>query len=210
MNTATNGYYARVSLSFAKKTDTDLIAFTRNVIAMTTGNAQYPNPVPSLATLTTTVNDFESKVHDSLNGGKVEIAARNAARVDLLGQFRQLASYVQTHCNADLLALLTSGFEAVRAPSPAGILPAPANPSLSLTGKTGELLFRFDRVTNAQNYSIQTAVAAHGPWEDYDIFSASRNLLEGLTPGQMCWARACANGSAGASEWSTPTSAMAV
>lgn len=210
MNTATDGYYARVSLSFARKPDTDLIAFTRNVISLMTGNAQYPNPTPALATLTTAVNDFESKVHDALNGGKIEIAARNAASVALLAMLRQLAAYVQASCGADLLALLTSGFEAVRAPSPAGILPAPANPRLSLTGKSGELWFKFDRIANAQNYTIQTAAAAVGPWQDYDLSTASRVLIEALTPGQVCWARACANGSAGASEWSASTSAMAI
>ena len=210
MNTSTDGYYARVSLSFAKKIDTDLIAFTKNVITLTTGNAQYPNPLPSLATLTTTVNDYESKVHEALNGGKIEIATRNAARLDILAMLRQLASYVQTHCDADLLALLTSGFDAVRAPSPAGILPAPSNPRLMLTGKSGELWFKFDRVTNAVNYSIQVATSANGPWQDYDLSTASRVLIDALTPGQVCWARSCANGSAGASEWSAPISAMAI
>ena len=86
----------------------------------------------------------------------------------------------------------------------------PANPRLSLTGKTGELWFKFDRVTNAQNYTIQTATASSGPWEDYDLSGASRVLLEGLTPGTIYWVQACANGSAGASEWTAPISAMAI
>lgn len=210
MNTSTDGYYARVSLSFARKIDTDLIAFTRNVISMLTCNAQYPSPTPPLTSLTTSVGDFESKVHEALNGGKIAIASRNAARVELLALLRQLAAYVQASCDADLLALLTSGFEPVRAPSPAGILPAPANPRLMLTGKSGELWFKFDRVTNAVNYSIQVATNANGPWQDYDLATTSRVLIEALTPGQVCWARSCANGSAGASEWTVPTSAMAI
>ncbi len=210
MNNSTNGYYARVSLGFASKVDTDLIAFVRNVITLMTGNAQYPAPNPALAALTTAVDDFETKVHDALNGGKIEIATRNAARVEMLSLMRQLAAYVQGNCGADLLALLTSGFDAVRAPSPAGILPPPQNPRLTLTGKSGELQFKFDRVANAANYSLQTATSSAGPWLDYDLSTASRAIIDGLTPGTNVWARACANGSAGASEWSTPTTAMAV
>ena len=210
MNTATNGYYARVSLGFAAKLDTDLIAFTKKVTTLMTGNTQYPSPSPTLAVITTAVDDFETKVHDALNGGKIAIAARNAARVELLSLMRQLASYVQGNCGADLLLLLTSGFEAVRAPSKAGILPAPRNPSLSLTDKSGELLFKFDRVVNAANYTIETATSAAGPWTEWDISSTSRVVIDGLTPGQTYWARARANGTAGPSDWTVPTSSMAM
>ena len=210
MKNTTNGYYARVALSFARKVDTDLIAFVRNVITMMTNNTQYPEPTPALAVLTTSVNAFEKAVHDALDGGKIAIATRNAARVELLAQMRQLAAYVQANCNADLLALIGSGFDAVRAPSKVGTLPAPANPRLSLTDKSGELMFRFDRVNNAVNYSVQTAPAATGPWTDEDLSTSTRVLIGGLTPGEILWARACANGSAGASEWTAPTTAMAI
>ena len=210
MNNSTNGYFARVALSFARKVDTDLIAFVRNVITLMTNNAQYPTPTPSLAALTTSVNAFETTVHDALGGGKIIIATRNAARVELLALMRQLAAYVQASCNADLLALISSGFDAVRAPSPVGVLPAPQNPRLGLTGKSGELMLRFDRVTNASNYSVQTAPEATGPWADEDISTATRVVIGGLTPGETLWARACANGSAGASEWSAPATAMAI
>jgi len=210
MNNAVNGFYARVALSFAKKIDTDLIVFVRNVVTLMTSNAQYPQPSPDLATITTSVDDFETKVQAALNGGKIIIAARNAARVELLSLMRQLAAYVQGNCDADLAALLTSGFDAVRAPSPAGVLPPPENPRLALTVKSGELMLRFDRVTNAVNYTVQTAASANGPWTAYALSTSTRVLIGGLTPGRVYWARTCANGSAGAGGWSTVTSAMAV
>jgi hypothetical protein len=80
MNTEINGFFPRVSLSFAKKIDTDLIAFVRNAIALITGNPKYPTPSPSLATITTSVNAFEVAVHDALDGGRIAMATRNAAR----------------------------------------------------------------------------------------------------------------------------------
>lgn len=95
INNTTNGYFARVALSFARKIGTDLIAFARNVIALMTNNTQYPTPTPTLATLTTSVNAFETAVHEALNGGRIVIATRNAARVELLALMRQLAAYVQ-------------------------------------------------------------------------------------------------------------------
>jgi len=206
----TNGFYARVALSFARKIDTDLIAFVRNVVTLMTSNPLYPSPQPTLSAVTGSVNAFEARVHDAIDGGRIAIATRNAARVDLLALLRQLAAYVQGNCGADVLGIIGSGFDPVRAPAPAGALPPPQNARLSRTDASGELLLRFDRVANAVNYSIQTAAAADGPWEDWDLSTASRVMIDGLTPGTVLWARACANGSAGASDWSGPATAMAV
>ena len=45
-------------------------------------------------------------------------------------------------------------------------------------------MLRFDRVTNASNYSVQTAPEATGPWADEDISTATRVVIGGLTPGE--------------------------
>jgi hypothetical protein len=213
MNTSINGFFPRVSLGFARKIDTDLIAFVKNILTLLAGLiGQYPTPSPSLATITTAVNAFETKVQDALNGGKIEIGARNAARNELLSLMRQLAAYVQGQCDANVQNIIERGFEAVRAPSPVGTLPAPTNPRLDLTTEkeSGQLLFKFDRVSNVLNYSVQSAESPDGPWEDQDLSSSTRVIIAGLTPGKLYWARVCANGTAGASPWSAPTSARAV
>jgi hypothetical protein len=211
MNTAINGFFPRVSLGFARKIDTGLIAFVKNIVTLLAGlSSQYPSPSPTLETITTAVNTFETKVHDALNGGKIEIGARNAARNELLSLMRQLAAYVEGQCAFDVQNIIETGFEAVRAPSPVGTLPPPQNPRLSYNGMSGELLLKFDRVMNAANYSVQTAESPDGPWEDQDLSSSTRVRIGGLTPGKVYWARACANGSKGASEWSAATSARAV
>lgn len=147
---------------------------------------------------------------EALDGAKIAIAMRNAARVDLLSLVRQLAAYVQGHCGDDLVNLLGSGFDAIKAPSPIGQLQASQNLRLVLTDVSGELGLRFDRVLNAANYSVQTAISADGPWEDRGLFSGSRVNLDGFTPGKVYWARARANGTAGPSDWGGPAQAMAL
>jgi len=129
-----------------------------------TKNPQYPTPKPTLAAITVSVNGFALKVQAALDGGKIAIAARKAARVELLSLMRQLAAYVQGNCNANLTA--------------------PLNPRLALTRKRGELLFKFERVKNSVNYTIQIADSANGPWRDYDRSTATRVVIDGLTPGQ--------------------------
>jgi hypothetical protein len=205
-----SGSYPRVSLGFARKIDTDLIAFTRNVIALMTGNAQYPTPSPTLKVIGTAVDALETAVHDALGGGKIAIATRNAARAEMLSLLRQLAAYVTGNCGADLVLLLGSGFEPIKMASPVGVLPAPEKLRLTLTGTSGELQLRFDRVVNAANYSVQSAQNADGPWENQALSTSTRVLIRDLTPGKVYWVRACANGSAGPSGWGGPATAMAV
>lgn len=209
-STIVSGFFPRVSLGFARKIDTDLIVFVRNIVTLMTGSAKYPTPSPTLATITTSVDAFEVAVQEALEGGKLAVAARNAARVELLSLVRQLAAYVQGHCDADLVNIFESGFNAVRAPAPIGQLPAPANVRLVMTGLSGQLSLRFDRVDNAANYSIQSATSADGPWEDKGLSPNTRVMFDGLTPGKMYWGRVRANGTAGPSDWSSPATAMAL
>jgi hypothetical protein len=167
-------------------------------------------PSPTLKVIGTAVDALETAVHDALDGGRIAIATRNAARAELLSLLRQLASYVTGNCNADLVALFSSGFAAVKTPSPVGVLPAPENLRLNLTGISGELFLRFDRVQNAANYSVQVATSPDGPWQEQALSTSTRVTFRGLTPGKAYWARAAANGSAGRSGWGGPATAMAV
>jgi hypothetical protein len=112
--------------------------------------------------------------------------------------------------NQSELSKIDEEFEAIRTPSVVGVFPAPQNLRLEYTGMSGELLLKFDRVINANNYSVQTAASSEGPWEDQGLSTTVRVNIDGLTPGKVCWARVCANGSAGASEWGGPATAMAV
>ena len=205
------GFYPRVSLGFANRSDTYVIAFTRNVInLMTADKTDYPTPSPTLAVVTTAVDAFEVAVHEALDGGKIKIAARNAARAELLALPKQLAAYVTGNCNLSVVTLLNSGFNAIKTPSPAGVLPTPQDLRLEYTGISGELMLKFRRVYNADNYTIQTAINAEGPWQDFTLSTASRVKITDLTPGKTYWVRACANGSKGPSGWGGPATAMAV
>ena len=57
--------------------------------------------------------------------------AKNAAREMLMAKLRSLALAVQQACGDDLAVLLPSGYEATRSPTPAGVLPAPRQVTLT-------------------------------------------------------------------------------
>lgn len=130
--------------------------------------------------------------------------------MELLSATRQLASYVQGHCQDDLVILLGSGFDAVKAKSPSQVPATPENQRLNATGITGEMQLKFDRVQYAVNYTVQTAESSDGPWVDQGLSTASRVTLDGFTPGKIYWGRACANGSQGTSDFGGPATGMAM
>lgn len=210
MSSIVNGYYPRCARYYATYPIAVFIIWLRNVVAMMTGNAHFPTPAPTLAVVTAAVNELEVKAQEALNGGKVQMAARRAAEATALSLARQLGNYVESQANGDLEVLLSSGFEAVKAPSPSVVPAAPGNPTLSYTGVTGEMLFRFTGDSNVRNFSIECGESATGPWTDRGLSTATRVVLDGLTPGKVYWARACANAAAGTSDWCTPASLMAV
>ena len=200
-----NSLIARVSYGFSRLKASVFITFVRNVVTLMTGNANFETPSPALEAITRAANNFASLVEQALNGDRIVIKARNAARVVLLNLMRQLAAYVQGHCQDSVAILATSGFENIKPKSPSTIPAVPANPRLSAGRVSSTLIFRFGRDKNVNNFSIQTADDSAGPWTDWGLSSRARVVLENLTPLKLKWARARANGSAGSSDWSEPT-----
>lgn len=45
-------------------------------------------------------------------------------------------------------------------------------------------MLRFDKLANANNYSVQTTLDDNGFWTDQPVSSSTRVLLTGLTPGK--------------------------
>ena len=202
--------FARGLLGFVRLNNDSLIMFCRNVIAMMTGNASYMTPSPTLAIVTTAVDLLDSSVQEAMTGDRIKISARRDARRSLIALMRQLAAYVQGHCNDDVTTLLSSGFQASRRPSPPVLPAVPANPRLDNGPTSGTLVLRHKTSPNTANYSVQTALSATGPFTDYALVTSTRTVIGDLTPGSTVYARARANGSLGASDWSSVVSRMVV
>jgi Fibronectin type III domain len=196
----------RVSLEFAGYNDSDLDEFTGNVITSLTGNASFPTPPVTPTILGTLNSTFHDAILAAMPGGIQLTAAKNAARLNVIGALRQEASYVQTHASQNLDVLLTSGFYANstnRAQSP---LEQPVILLVENLAAT-QLLVRVSPITNAKSYQVRLTIAGNPP-VDGGIFTQSRrivlmNLVTGTT--YTIQVRAI-GGSTGSSEWSDPLS----
>jgi hypothetical protein len=209
-STITDGLYPRVSRTFARLSVSLLITFLRNVITQLTGNPAFPTPTPTLAVMSTSVDDLDAKNQAAINRGRLEVAARRAAKITTLAQARQLGNYVEARCNGSLETLLSSGFEAVRAPSPSIVPGVPGNARLTYNGTSGEMILRFTGDSNVKNFSVQHAESVMGPWIDHALSTSTRVKITDLTPGKMYWGRVRANGTAGSSDWCPATCLMAI
>ena len=200
-----------VSLSFSKLTDGNLVTKTNQIIASLTGNASYPTPSPTLPVVQTATAAFSTALTAAADGGRTKTAEKNAARSVLLGLLRNLALYVQQHCNDDLPMLLSSGFDAQKEPQPAGVLPAPESVTLTQSPLSGRLDFRGAPVANASAYEGQmTTDINKDEWKDVGTFTSTRFSLDDLKPGTTYWARSRAIGAAGPGAWSDAVAAMAI
>ena len=119
-----------------------------------TNNASYPKPSPTLASVTTAIDDFSTAIDNAADGGITLTIIKNQKRAALGAVLRKLASYVHVACNGDLAALTSSGFPVWKPRrTPVGVLPAPATPVLSLGSRTGELNASTPPIANASVYS---------------------------------------------------------
>jgi hypothetical protein len=211
MSTIQNGLLPLVSRLYTKYPVSILVTFLRNVVTMLTANPAFPGPTsPTLAVMTTSLDDLDAKTQAALGGGRLAVASRRAAEVQVRVLARQLGNYVESHCGESVETLLSSGFDAQRAATPSQMPAVPGNPRLSHNGSSGVLLFRFTGDSNVRNFSVQHAENEAGPWIDHDLSTSTRVEIPSLTPGKVYYARAQAHATAGTSDWTVPTSKMAI
>jgi hypothetical protein len=199
----------KVSFGFARLSDMELDNFAQSVIDSMTGNATYPTPPITMANLQTAKTDFTNKIAAAQAGGPADTAAKNNSRQSLLGMLRLLAAYVQMRSNNDMALLLSSGFQAQSTNRASAPLDQPQGLALK-NSASGQLVASVTPVKNTSMYEGRIELDAD--WLPSVFTGDSQHVIcDGLTPGKNYTAQVRAlGGSTGQSDWSDPSSHMAM
>jgi|SRR5947207_2233946 len=202
----------KVSLGFAKLSDTELDNFAQRVIDRMTGNGSFHTPHVPMTNVQTQKDDFTAKVSAAQSGGPADTAAKNNARQALLGSLRQQALYVQITCDGDISQLLSSGFEAQSTNRASVPLDKPEALVIK-NGTSGQLVASVGPVKNTSMYEGRIKLDDDGAaWLPSVITGDSQHIIfNGLTRGKDYTVEVRALGGAtGQSDWSDPSSHMAM
>ena len=200
----------RVSYTFTKLSDNDLMPYVQVLIICLTGNAAFPALPVKIADFTALFTAFQTAVTSMGKSSSPELTAlRDEAREALLDAARKNGAYVQSIALNSLSMLLSSGYQNVPTQSPSSPLDTPTILSATNNGTT-QVMLRLSRVANARSYLIQLSTDNGKTWTLAGAFQKARSIvLTGFTPGTTYMIQAQAiGGSTGQSGWSTPVSIM--
>ena len=193
-------------------TDAQLVTDTQTILQTLADNvAIYAKPSPTLAVVTTALNKFSTAIGAAADGGTALTLAKNAARAELVALLRLLAAYVQIVCAGSMENLLLSGFPPQKSSrNPVGVLPAPANVTVNLGARSGELDSKANPIPGAAIYNWKLTASGQTATLQTAQTTAASTIFDGLTPGVVYTVEVNAVGSAGPSDWSQPVSQMVV
>lgn len=195
--------------------DNDLLNQAGTVLLAMDGNANFPTPVPDMATVQTAFEDYKIKLEAaSKQGSPLDKSLKNDAKQVLAALLKRLGFYVNTVADGSLSIILSSGFPP--AGMPVRLLP-PATPErLKLTDwlQSGQAQVLFDPVAEAwmYEYAMSSEKAPDGGivWPEPLTTRKSRgNVIAPVIPGVTYYVRVRARNGAGFSDWSDPVSLIA-
>lgn len=202
----------KIKMSVARLNPTALIEFTEKLIARMTGNANFPDPQPSLADLTAKKDELDALVIAADDGTRQDRFDRNQAATELKDMIRVLASYVGMVAAGDGSIILSSGFKIRNASEPVPPLSVPQSLKAMYTDHRGMIELDWARVANALNYQVLMSTDPALPlseWTAVALTSRSKTEVSNLKRGQTYWFKVQAVGRTDKSGFSESAEIMA-
>ena len=194
----------------AASSDNDFEATTHSIITALTGSTVFNNPKPALAELSSHLAAFTTSASAAREGGRVDTAAKNAARAVVQEDFRQLGQYIDDTA-VTFEDFLSSKYPLQKERSPIGIQPAPSNLRIKHGKVSGSLDALCDVNDHRVMYEWQTATGqTPAEWITQPSTNSSRASFSGFTPGTWVNTRARIRVPAGAGDWSNVVQIMMI
>lgn len=202
-----------VKLALTGLSPAKLVERARAIIKALTGNADFPNPTPSLAEVeaaTDAVEDADNDVQN--NGGRQDYLKRDLRVQTLRDLLTLLGAYVQVTSGGDPEKILSTGFKLRKAPEPVGPLPAPGALQALANRLVGVIDLRWEQVKGRMFYEAQINDGdplVEANWKALINLSNNAYMATGLESGKAYSFRVRAVGAAGPGPWSDPATEKA-
>ena len=202
---------AQVKKGLSNLNSTQLVAKTSFIVERMTGNPAFPDPTPSLASVTDAIAALQVASVEALDKGVLAIATRRKREQELRLLMAQLAGYVSSVAAGNELAILSSGFEVVRRGSPAPEPAMPVDVRASISDHVGRAVLSWKPVDMALAYQVQWTAgdpASEEGWHMLALSTRASRKLNGLPSGKVAHFRVAAYGTAGMGPWSQVASTL--
>jgi hypothetical protein len=192
----------------APKTAPELLVLARTIVEAMRGNAWFPAPVPSLATVQAAIDRLEEAEAAALSMAVGLKQARNSARAALVSLLHRLRAYVQGVAdeNPDSAGSIIEGAALSvaarndKAKAPLAVLRGGVSGSVRLVAKA---------VAKVASYEWQQSMDAGKTWVDLPKTLQAKITVSGLTPGMTYGFRFRAITRPGVGDWCEATWHMA-
>lgn len=174
---------AKVKLDFIALPIPQKIEYVRDRVGDMTGNSNFPTPDVPLATITTAVNDLETKYLAAQGGGTAQTAAQNASEEALDDLMREEAGYVTRIADGNVVIITSAGFTATQTePSPVAAPAKVQNLTLKHGVQPGTILTNCDSADGAKGY---VTIITNTPNAPISVNNGSVVLQTGNAPSPL-------------------------
>jgi len=199
----------KVKLNLRGLSIPEKLARGRQIVAAMTGNANFPTPQPTLAAITTAINDLDA-AFNATQAARQEAKARtndqNLKEASLDQVLTQLAAHVESVSGEDESLIMSAGLD-VRSPnSSVGEAQTPEGLTATAGDHDGEIDLQWNRVDGARTYAIERSPdpPTAESWKHETVSTRSSVTIQGLTSGTKYWFRVASINAQGQSGWSNP------
>jgi len=205
---------AKVKLNFRKLSVPEKVAKARQIVTALTGNANFPNPVPPLATMTTGINDLNTAfttAQANKQAWKTSVTDQSMKEDTLDQLVSQCASYVESVAGPNEALINSAGMDAKAIGGASTVPDVPSGLDVTIGDHDGQLDLSWDPVSAAKSYVIQQSAdpPTATSWTHAGTSTKSSTTIDGLTSGTRHWFRVSAIGAGGQSGWSDPATKIA-
>ena len=150
----------KVVTGYGEHTDDGIVTEAKSIIKGCTGNASYTFLPTLLTDLATNLTLYQGNLVAAKNGGKNEVAAKDASKSDLAKSLHNITTEVNLQQKGNKNALLSSGAALTldSNPNPGGEYAEPVTLSAKAGTATDELAFRVGTITGQPDHGVMFAL----------------------------------------------------